>query len=105
MIRRPPRSTLFPYTTLFRSFPETVGRADRSAMIIGLRRIRQDSERQAGRPAVRRDTAEERGQRDISIVRHQCIVRGKHVLRDRSPSPSRAIGLTSRMWAVRLATA
>src|SRR2546427_3222057 len=23
MIRRPPRSTLFPYTTLFRSFPET----------------------------------------------------------------------------------
>src|SRR2546430_8563103 len=25
MIRRPPRSTLFPYTTLFRSHPETVG--------------------------------------------------------------------------------
>src|SRR3712207_5801016 len=24
MIRRPPRSTLFPYTTLFRSFPGTV---------------------------------------------------------------------------------
>src|SRR2546430_12408561 len=24
MIRRPPRSTLFPYTTLFRSFPEIV---------------------------------------------------------------------------------
>src|SRR3712207_8746529 len=24
MIRRPPRSTLFPYTTLFRSHPETV---------------------------------------------------------------------------------
>src|SRR2546430_10332052 len=24
MIRRPPRSTLFPYTTLFRSFPATV---------------------------------------------------------------------------------
>src|SRR5258706_10056655 len=23
MIRRPPRSTLFPYTTLFRSFPES----------------------------------------------------------------------------------
>src|SRR2546430_10595398 len=23
MIRRPPRSTLFPYTTLFRSFPDT----------------------------------------------------------------------------------
>src|SRR2546429_6476105 len=26
MIRRPPRSTLFPYTTLFRSIPELVGR-------------------------------------------------------------------------------
>src|SRR5256885_9659478 len=34
MIRRPPRSTLFPYTTLFRSFPEAglegFGRAVRS---------------------------------------------------------------------------
>src|SRR5256886_6106498 len=27
MIRRPPRSTLFPYTTLFRSHPRTVARA------------------------------------------------------------------------------
>src|SRR2546427_8833650 len=26
MIRRPPRSTLFPYTTLFRSFPERTKR-------------------------------------------------------------------------------
>src|SRR3712207_7585954 len=26
MIRRPPRSTLFPYTTLFRSLPEPQGR-------------------------------------------------------------------------------
>src|SRR2546425_13090491 len=25
MIRRPPRSTLFPYTTLFRSFPPRLG--------------------------------------------------------------------------------
>src|SRR2546430_11251602 len=29
MIRRPPRSTLFPYTTLFRSRGAHVGRADR----------------------------------------------------------------------------
>src|SRR5258706_7886154 len=27
MIRRPPRSTLFPYTTLFRSMRQTVGQA------------------------------------------------------------------------------
>src|SRR2546430_9500498 len=33
MIRRPPRSTLFPYTTLFRSVPKRVGdeKIDRSA--------------------------------------------------------------------------
>src|SRR3989475_2624651 len=29
MIRRPPRSTLFPYTTLFRSSPVRVGAVDR----------------------------------------------------------------------------
>src|SRR3989475_7664062 len=29
MIRRPPRSTLFPYTTLFRSIPETTDSDDR----------------------------------------------------------------------------
>src|SRR3712207_7077224 len=28
MIRRPPRSTLFPYTTLFRSLPAHAGRPD-----------------------------------------------------------------------------
>src|SRR3712207_7193603 len=28
MIRRPPRSTLFPYTTLFRSVAQHVGRAE-----------------------------------------------------------------------------
>src|SRR5256885_13991831 len=28
MIRRPPRSTLFPYTTLFRSLARALGRAD-----------------------------------------------------------------------------
>src|SRR5256885_10805398 len=28
MIRRPPRSTLFPYTTLFRSMSDRVSRAD-----------------------------------------------------------------------------
>src|SRR5256885_11344737 len=32
MIRRPPRSTLFPYTTLFRSL-EGAGRADRDAAL------------------------------------------------------------------------
>src|SRR3712207_8062834 len=39
MIRRPPRSTLFPYTTLFRSRPEPPGaRGDRLAIDPPLRR-------------------------------------------------------------------
>src|SRR5260370_31356261 len=33
MIRRPPRSTLFPYTTLFRS--TTLGRLDRAVLDLG----------------------------------------------------------------------
>src|SRR5436189_3452337 len=36
MIRRPPRSTLFPYTTLFRSEPGAIGSTSRqSTAIIG----------------------------------------------------------------------
>src|SRR3712207_9456435 len=38
MIRRPPRSTLFPYTTLFRS--EVVARIDERARGLSLRRLR-----------------------------------------------------------------
>src|SRR2546430_8639099 len=36
MIRRPPRSTLFPYTTLFRSHPEGVPERDRAAVLVEL---------------------------------------------------------------------
>src|SRR2546425_6062499 len=35
MIRRPPRSTLFPYTTLFRSWPRSVCRQSRHASWTG----------------------------------------------------------------------
>src|SRR2546429_7884660 len=33
MIRRPPRSTLFPYTTLFRSHVQNVGSNDRAMLL------------------------------------------------------------------------
>src|SRR3712207_8363209 len=36
MIRRPPRSTLFPYTTLFRSRGEGVNREEKARVIEGL---------------------------------------------------------------------
>src|SRR5256885_12683110 len=35
MIRRPPRSTLFPYTTLFRSHPSVFGRDHRDRLCPG----------------------------------------------------------------------
>src|SRR5256714_11927243 len=34
MIRRPPRSTLFPYTTLFRSLLDTLAPAERLAFVL-----------------------------------------------------------------------
>src|SRR3989475_3783472 len=48
MIRRPPRSTLFPYTTLFRSVPEARHPADR-------RHQERATERRAPRVAAERD--------------------------------------------------
>src|SRR5256885_5688339 len=36
MIRRPPRSTLFPYTTLFRSLHLTLGRAHEQVVKLGV---------------------------------------------------------------------
>src|SRR5256885_7417178 len=39
MIRRPPRSTLFPYTTLFRSAPRLLGRAAASRLCLASARL------------------------------------------------------------------
>src|SRR5256885_2392797 len=48
MIRRPPRSTLFPYTTLFRSVPRGGDRQRLS--LAGRRETEAHSRRRAGRP-------------------------------------------------------
>src|SRR5438477_9519016 len=37
MIRRPPRSTLYPYTTLFRSWVVAAGKVDRRKVNLGVR--------------------------------------------------------------------
>src|SRR2546422_7201539 len=42
MIRRPPRSTLFPYTTLFRSLLSTDSRALVDARAVGRLQVRED---------------------------------------------------------------
>src|SRR5258708_16361758 len=57
MIRRPPRSTLFPYTTLFRSL--------RSGELAALRR--RDVDLAAGRILVRRSKTAA-GQREVSML-------------------------------------
>src|SRR5258708_15080418 len=40
MIRRPPRSTLFPYTTLFRSHPRLYGDAEKAELGLAQGRVR-----------------------------------------------------------------
>src|SRR5437667_6685134 len=47
MIRRPPRSTLFPYTTLFRSLPDRAGRREQR------RAQRLPAARRRGPPSLR----------------------------------------------------
>src|SRR5215469_8913163 len=53
MIRRPPRSTLFPYTTLFRSAP--TARSDRSRRPASARRCWRRSEEHTSELQSRRD--------------------------------------------------
>src|SRR5690349_22179452 len=58
MIRRPPRSTLFPYTTLFRSHVRPAARADPAAAGAPARlarRRREDHDGLARRDLARRD--------------------------------------------------
>src|SRR3712207_8547943 len=78
MIRRPPRSTLFPYTTLFRSKPCRIS-VDRrplaKAVTLGLRTVAVSA---AGRPVVATDgtrtlawmpLAEDDGEKDEPVRR------------------------------------
>src|SRR3989442_11340606 len=55
MIRRPPRSTLFPYTTLFRSLPQRPARGNRACG------RRSQSSRHVGSVAGQQDRAERAG--------------------------------------------
>src|SRR5260221_2598520 len=55
MIRRPPRSTLFPYTTLFRSLDEIIGqrpegRIDQLLLLLEVQRLVADRRRRRGGP-------------------------------------------------------
>src|SRR3712207_8127775 len=73
MIRRPPRSTLFPYTTLFRSTRFTVlRRARRSNGIVGHEVVQVDlpqDDRVALRPHAHAVLKHERGEADRKSTR------------------------------------
>src|SRR3712207_9583936 len=79
MIRRPPRSTLFPYTTLFRSLGRFArGRAD------NLLRGSADTEPPRGRHARRQPLVRGRGQRPgrrlLELVRLAAAADVPHLL-------------------------
>src|SRR5258708_18723113 len=80
MIRRPPRSTLFPYTTLFRSVQrprEGPHRPARAAAVAGPRDDQGEAARNVRRVPERRGAAQERGGEDRKSTRlnssHQII--------------------------------
>src|SRR3712207_7619426 len=80
MIRRPPRSTLFPYTTLFRSETGPVDRRDRREVrrqVEGVEMVGEEGDR--GQPPVRRQHAAQLGERGVEIhqVQHQVCVRSE----------------------------
>src|SRR3712207_7138564 len=72
MIRRPPRSTLFPYTTLFRSLPQPPG--------AGLRHRRRHLRHPRGRSALARREGEDVPHHDVAFVDQAEAVLG-HLFR------------------------
>src|SRR3989449_9229168 len=75
MIRRPPRSTLFPYTTLFRSGREVVSDVALRLLLVDLRRLREPE----GRDAVE--------DREVGALGDRPLER--RPLRGRDPDPLR----------------
>src|SRR5258705_6712145 len=55
MIRRPPRSTLFPYTTLFRSCHRQARRCSSNHVKVTLEDLRRCAPDNAGRPSVQEE--------------------------------------------------
>src|SRR3712207_7961853 len=69
MIRRPPRSTLFPYTTLFRSLPVAAGEDAAAGQVPGARtgvRCGRPDRGGAGRQGLHRATGAERSEEHTS---------------------------------------
>src|SRR2546425_547629 len=79
MIRRPPRSTLFPYTTLFRSLPAVFGVLSPRADVITLVKPQFEVGRElVGKGGVVRDPALHR--QAVGRLARYSVLRGWHVL-------------------------
>src|SRR3712207_9102186 len=76
MIRPPPRSTLFPYTTLFRSVEDAVERVDRR---VGLP-VEQDAV--TGRRLARADLVHARVGGSLAVHHQQVAARARGALRN-----------------------
>src|SRR2546430_8735242 len=85
MIRRPPRSTLFPYTTLFRSFPECSPSDSRpcafSKTTNGTRSEEHTSELQSQSNLVCRLLLEKKKDKNIGISHSTFRVPYMHLIR------------------------
>src|SRR5256885_17144503 len=66
MIRRPPRSTLFPYTTLFRSGKPDLGR--------GVQHLGGNARLLAGKGKGHRETRRMRGAHDLLGIRSLAVI-------------------------------
>src|SRR3712207_9138356 len=73
MIRRPPRSTLFPYTTLFRSHGVE---ADQSVELLLALAVTRGLDRPCDRVALAQAALAHLGQRDVDVVRPGQVARG-----------------------------
>src|SRR2546429_2422181 len=84
MIRRPPRSTLFPYTTLFRSLRNSPGRRDRAAHPSG-----SESRSPRAPPSAWRSPRSEEHTSELQSRLHlvcRLLLEKKNLTRERTPS-------------------
>src|SRR2546421_2957406 len=77
MIRRPPRSTLFPYTTLFRSRDLAGGGREACSLLLDVRAALLLDEDHAGRPRLRRQ-ARHRGGVQEERDRKSTLLNSSH---------------------------
>src|SRR5438034_3808778 len=87
MIRRPPRSTLFPYTTLFRSYPHRAGRRGDGVAHVPFRG--QPDQRTAGLSLGDRKSTRLNSSHTVISYAVFCLKKKKDTLRPQSTSPSR----------------